>query len=73
MEDSKDDEDEDMDKEVTLSDVLDKMQSEGNFVDALLENLALYCHALKKAVDANPQLLGQERTKLAAVNPNFSH
>ena len=73
MEDSKDDEDEDMDKEVTLSDVLDKIQKEGNFVNALLENFALYCHALNGAVEANPQLLGQDRSKMAAVNPNFSH
>ena len=60
---------------LTLAKVLNKMNSEQGFVDALLSNLDGYCKAVSAKVAAQPAVVTKEndRAKLYLVSPKYSH
>ena len=56
-----------------MSELLDELVNDLKFIDTLLAEFTNYCQVFKQKVDSDPELLKNERSRIFAVNPKYSH
>jgi hypothetical protein len=60
-------------KKTPMSDLLDELVNDLKFIETLLGEFTAYCQVFKSKVEQDPELLKNERSRIFAVNPKYSH